>query len=84
MAKEDTAALDEWPTADPSAIDGGEVARANEHRFRQEFGPAPFGLFVTSLGIESNPYHISSVGGVSHLPHLFSNRCAEINFRVNN
>ncbi len=49
MAKEDTAALDEWPTADPSAMDGGEVVRANERRFRQEFGPAPFGLFVTSL-----------------------------------
>ena len=30
-------------------IDGGEVVRANEHRFGQEFGPAPFGLFVISL-----------------------------------
>ena len=49
MAKEDTAALDEWPTAGPSAVDGGEVVRASEHRFGQEFGPAPFGLFVISL-----------------------------------
>ena len=49
MAKEDPAALDEWPTAGPSAVDGGEVVRANEHRFGQEFGPAPFGLFVISL-----------------------------------
>jgi hypothetical protein len=48
--------------------------------WRQHQGGPSASLFVTSLGIESNPYHIASVGGVSHLPHLFSNRQAEVNF----
>ncbi len=49
MAKEDTSALDEWPAAGPAAIDGGETVRASQHRFEREFGPAPFGVLVTSL-----------------------------------
>ncbi len=49
MAKEDPSALDEWPAAGPAAIDGGETVRASQHRFEQEFGPAPFGVLVTSL-----------------------------------
>ena len=49
MAQEDSAALDEWPTAGTAAVDGGEAVRASELQLRREFGPTPFGMFVISL-----------------------------------
>lgn len=51
MAPEDSAALDEWPTAGQAATDGGEAVRASEQQFRREFGLAPVGMVVTSLDV---------------------------------
>jgi PAS domain S-box-containing protein len=50
VAREDRADLNEWPAPGEAMADGGEAVRASEQRYRREFGPMPYGMFVVGLG----------------------------------
>ncbi len=57
VTQEDNPALDKWPPVTAAdASERGSALRASEQQFQREFGRAPGGMLVTSLGAQTSRY----------------------------